>query len=444
MTLEVNMHPRAAGALLLLAGWAGGTQAQLPRARPEQVGMSSERLARIPQALRAAVEQGRIAGIVTLVARGGRIVALDSAGYADVAGGKPMRPSTIVRIASMTKPITSVAAMILVEEGKLRLADPIERFLPEFAEPRVLVGGKVNPDSTVPVDGYITVHDLLTHRSGIVYGFMDDTRLGDAYRKAGVLDGAQFDRYPTMAENVKRLAAQPLAFQPGSEWRYGLSTDVLGVVVEAASGMPMAQFLEQRIFQPLKMKDTGFRVPDQKLARVALTYTRQDDSLVVMPDTFSDGHFPVGRFHGPSNRGSDTYFSGGAGLFTTVGDYARFAQMLLNGGVLDGVRILSPKTVELMTADVVGDQFEDPVNGFGLGFYVVRNIGASTELGSPGLYGGGGVLGTKFWVDPRERLIGMMMVQSYPIGGRVAATFQNLAYQAIVITGPGPYAASAR
>ena len=241
--------------------------------------------------------------------------------------------------------------------------------------------------------------------------------------------------------NVRRLGGQPLAFQPGHEWRYRLSTDVLGVVVETVSGLSLARFFEQRIFTPLRMKDTGFRVPDEKLGRLAATYTLRNDSLVAMADsqTFLDGRAAVGAFGGPSSRGSETFFSGGAGLFSTVGDYARFAQMLLNGGALEGARVLSPKAVELMTADATAD-LEDSVSGapgwgFGLGFGILRDPGQNAELASVGQYRWGGLLGTTFWIDPKEQLIGVMMIQKFPEESGLAGTFQNLAYQAITVAG---------
>jgi CubicO group peptidase (beta-lactamase class C family) len=429
--------------LASLSGWVHGVQAQLPRGRPELVGMSSERLARIPGALRGFVEHGNVAGVVTLVARRGRVVALDSAGFRDVARRSPMRSNTIFRIASMTKPVTSVAAMILVEEGKLRLNDPVSKFLPEFAESRVAVmgpGTNGNQDSVVKAERPIRVRDLLTHRSGLVYAFSDTGRVGNGYRSAGVNDAVDNDPGASEAENVRRLAAQPLAFQPGREWRYGLSTDVLGVLVEAVSGMPLAEFFERRIFAPLRMKDTGFRVPDEKLGRLVTTYTHRNDSLVPMSDSasFADGRVRMGRFGGPSNRGSKTFYSGGAGLFSTIGDYARFAQMLLNGGALDGVGILGPKTIELMTADATSD-LRAPLGsagwGFGLGFGILRNLGDNTELASVGQYGWGGIFGTSFWVDPREQLIGVMMIQQFPEENGLAEVFQNLAYQAITVAG---------
>jgi CubicO group peptidase (beta-lactamase class C family) len=434
----------ASGSLLLLLSMGHNAQGQLPRVRAEVVGMSSERLARIPVVLGDFVNGGQVAGVVTLVARRGRIVALDSAGLRDIATRSPMRTNTIFRIASMTKPVTSVAVMILLEEGKLRLDDPASKFLPEFAESRVLVGGSGSngkSDSLVRSERAVTIRDLLTHRSGLIYAALDTTRLGGGYREAGIQDGIQAKTGTTSAENVRRLGGQPLAFQPGSQWRYGLSTDVLGVLVEKVSGMSLARFFEQRIFGPLRMKDTGFRVPDEKIGRLASTYTMRNDSLVPMADSdvFLDGRAKVGEFGGPSARGSKTFFSGGAGLFSTLGDYARFAQMLLNGGALDGARILSPKTIELMTADATVDLKNpfpsSPGWGFGLGFGILRDLGQNTELASVGLYRWGGLLGTSFWIDPKEQLIGVMMIQKFPDESGLAGTFQNLAYQAITIAG---------
>ncbi|HEX3233888.1 MAG TPA: serine hydrolase domain-containing protein [Gemmatimonadales bacterium] len=405
--------------------------AQLPRARPETVGMSSVRLARIRPMLRRYVEQGSVAGLVALVARDGRLVELDTAGWRDVASHSPMRRNTIFRIASMTKAVTSVAAMMLVEEGRLRLADSVSKYIPEFASTKVWAGR----DSLVPPERAMTIHDLLTHRSGLVYGFIDTSAVGKAYRAAHVSDGLS-DLVPTQAENMTRLAAQPLAFQPGHEWRYSLSVDVLGRVVEIASGLTLDEFLHARIFQPLRMHDTGFRVPDEKLGRLARAYSSPHDSLRAMAgtDSWEDGRLPLGRFGGPGTRGSDTFFSGGAGLFSTAGDYARFAQMLLNGGQLDGARLLSPKTVELMTADATSD-LKNPLGpgvGFGLGFAVVRDLGATGVLGSAGTYSWGGILGTSFWIDPKERLVGVLMMQLFPNRDDVNEVFQTLTYQSVI------------
>ena len=394
--------------------------------------MSSTRLGRIPAAMRRYVEQGDVVGVITLVARDGRIVSLDSAGYRDKATRSPVGRNTIFRIASMTKPVTSAAAMMLVEEDKLRPDDPVSKYIPVFERMRVRAG---RGDSLVAAERPMTVHDLITHRAGLVYGFIDTSAVGDSYRAAHVTDGVD-QSSATQAENVNRLGALPLASQPGQEWRYGLSTDVLGRVVEVASGMSLAEFFRRRIFEPLGMHDTGFRVPDEKLHRLATAYTESHDSLRPMAasDVFLDGRLPMGRFSGPGARGSDTFFSGGAGLASTAGDYLRFCQMLLNGGVLDGVRLLGPKTVELMSSDATGDLTNPLGNsgiGFGLGFAVVRDLGATGKLGSPGMLSWGGILGTSFWIDPKERLVGVMMTQQFPNADGLSDTFQTLVYQAV-------------
>ena len=423
---------RAGLAIWVLCAFPVPAAAQLPRARAEAVGMSSTRLGRIPAAMRRYVEQGDVVGVVTLVARDGRIVSLDSAGYRDKASRSPVGRNTIFRIASMTKPVTSVAAMMLVEEDKLRLDDPVSKYIPVFEKMRVRAG---RGDSLVAAERPMTVHDLITHRAGLVYGFSDTSAVGDSYRAAHVTDGVD-QSSATQADNVNRLGALPLASQPGHEWRYGLSTDVLGRVVEVASGMSLAGFFRRRIFKPLGMHDTGFRVPDEKLGRLATAYTESHDSLRPMAasDVFLDGRLPMGRFSGPGARGSDTFFSGGAGLASTAGDYLRFCQMLLNGGVLDGVRLLSPKTVELMSSDATGDlttPLGDRGIGFGLGFAVVRDLGATRKLGSPGMLSWGGILGTSFWIDPKERLVGVMMTQQFPNADGLSDTFQTLVYQAV-------------
>jgi CubicO group peptidase (beta-lactamase class C family) len=420
-------------AALLFASLPASLAAQLPRARAEAVGMSSARLARIPAAMRRYVEQGDVVGVVTMVARDGRIVELDTVGFRDAASRSPMRRNTIFRIASMTKPVTSVAAMMLVEEGTLRLGEPVSKYIPEFAKTKVWAGRR---DSLVPLERPMTVHDLLTHRSGLIYSFIDTSAVGDAYRAARVSDGLDPLVAPTQAENVVRIAARPLAFQPGREWRYSISVDVLGRVVEAASGMSLADFFRRRIFEPLRMHDTGFWVQGEKLGRLATAYTEDHDSLRPMTesDVFLDGRLALGKFGGPGTRGSRTFFSGGAGLFSTAGDYLRFCQMLVNGGALDGVHLLSPKTVELISADATGD-LTNPLGapgwGFGLGFGIVRDLGASRGLGSRGLYSWSGILNTSFWIDPEERLVGVMMAQQYPKAEGLSDLFQTLVYQAV-------------
>lgn len=395
--------------------------------------MSSVRLARLTRALQAEVDNGHVAGAVALVLRRGRVLALDTVGWADRDTRTPMRSNTIFRIASMSKAITSVATMMLVEEGKLLLGDPVAKFLPEFENQRVVVAAGGGRDSLVPAQRRITVHDLLTHRSGIAYVFIDGTPNVGYYRRAGIADGIGGGD-GTIAEMVAKIAAQPLAFQPGTKMQYGLNSDVLGRLIEVVSGVPFDRFLTERIFRPLKMHDTYFYVPDDKVARIAVPYTIDSTGRLRVMDSVQEvGHVV---FRGRGSRGSRTYFSGGAGLYATASDYARFLQMLLNGGELDGVRLLSPKTVELMTASATGDLSPPPLGpgrGFGLGFGVVTDVGLSERYGSIGRYWWGGIYGSEYWVDPHEQLVAVLMIQRYPTWGLgLDERFQTLTYQAIV------------
>jgi CubicO group peptidase (beta-lactamase class C family) len=286
--------------------------------------------------------------------------------------------------------------------------------------------------STVPARRDITIRDLLTHRSGLSYGFLDGGPVGNAYRKEGVTDGLTLTSL-TLEQGIDKLAAQPLLAQPGAAWNYSLSVDVLGRVVEVASGTSFDVFLRDRIFKPLGMTDTSFEVPDAKWARTATVYSPDGaGGIRPMKDPESFGNTqmsPIASYKAPKR-----YFSGGAGLTSTAGDYAKFAQMLLNGGTLDGVRLLGPKTIELMTASHTADLPVDGLLGpgvnFGLGFRVVMDVAATETEGSPGMYGWLGIYGTVFWVDPKERLVAIMMVQRFP-GGNVSASFQPLVYQAL-------------
>jgi CubicO group peptidase (beta-lactamase class C family) len=419
---------------------AAPLQAQLPRAAPEAAGMSSARLKRIRPALDSAIAAGEVTGVVTLLARNGVLVELDSAGYADREAAAPMRSGTLFRLASMTKAVTSVAAMMLVEDGKLLLSDPVARYIPAFRRMQVIVvpgADSARPVTQVRANRQITIRDLLTHRSGIIYGFGDDGPLGDGYRAAKISDGIAGPDMRTMAENVERLAGQPLRFQPGSRWEYGLNTDVLGRVVEVASGQTLAAFMQERIFGPLGMTETTFRVPDAKLGRLAVPYMPDSTGKLVAiaaeAQPFAAGRLVLG---GKPWRGSETFFSGGAGLIGTGGDYLRFLQMLANGGELGGIRLLSRKTVELMTSNHTADLTGNPLGpgaGFGLGFHVLSDPGAAGQYGSPGTYSWGGIYGTDFWVDPRERLVGIVMIQRFPTTGiRLREVFRALAYAALV------------
>jgi CubicO group peptidase (beta-lactamase class C family) len=426
--------------VILTAGVAVSAQAParvartaLATATPESVGLSSERLKRLHDGMQAFVDRREVGGIVTLVARDGKTADVHATGFQDVESRTKMRADTIFRIASMTKPVTSVAVMMLYEEGRLLLTDPVSKFIPAFKGQRVLAAGADAPAEPVPARREITIRDLLSHRSGLTYGFLNGGAVGAAYRKSGVPDGLAPTPL-TLAQAMDTLAAQPLVGQPGAGWNYSLSTDVLGRVVEVVSGQPLDAFFRERIFRPLGMVDTGFDVPDTKWLRLATVYAPDGAGGIRPmkdPETFGNTVMsPVAWYKAPK-----TYFSGGAGLVSTAGDYARFAQMLLNGGTLDGARLLGPKTLELMTAshtsDIPPPNIGGPGGQFGLGFRVVTDLGASQTLGSAGLFGWSGIYGTVFWVDPKEKLVALMMVQRYP-GSTAAAAFQPLVYQALV------------
>ena len=400
----------------------------LPTATPESVGISSERLGRLHQGMQAYVDRKEVGGIVTLLARDGKIVDVHASGFQDVESGKAMQADTIFRIASMTKPITSVAVMMLQEEGRLFLTDPVSKFIPAFKGQRVVAEG----GTTVPARREMTVRDLLSHRSGLSYGFLNGGPVGNAYRSEGVTDGLTSTTM-TLEEGINKLAAQPLLAQPGSAWNYSLSVDVLGRIVEVVTGLSFDRFLHDRMFKPLGMTETAFEVPDQKWSRMATVYAPDGASGIRPmkdPESFGNTHMsPVAYYKAPKR-----YFSGGAGLTSTARDYARFAQMLLNGGTLDGVRLLGPKTLELMTASHTADLPAAGLTGpgaqFGLGFRVVTDVAATQAQGSAGVFGWSGIYGTTFWVDPKERLVAIMMVQRYP-GSPVATGFQPLVYQAL-------------
>ena len=425
-------------AVVVLAGYAVSAQQAAPPATaaaarqsaPAAVGVSAERFQRLHQAMQGFVDRKEVSGIVTLVTRDGRTADMHAVGLQDVDSKTPMRTDTIFRIASMTKPITSVAIMMLYEEGKLLLTDPVSKFIPGFRNMAVLEQGAEKP---VAARRQISIRDLLTHRSGLTYGFINGGAVGNGYRKNGVVDGLSATTLTT-AEAINKLAAEPLVAQPGSAYNYSLSTDVLGRVVEVASGQPFEAFLRERIFRPLKMNDTDFVVPDAKWSRLATVYSPDGEGGIRPmrdPETFGNTVMsPIEYYKSPK-----TYFSGGAGLASTAADYARFGHMLLNGGVLDGARLLSPKTIELMTVSHTGDLGALPVagpgRGFGLGFFVVTDLATTQTLGSQGMFGWSGIYGTTFWVDPKERLVAIMMVQRYP-GSPVAAAFQPLVYQALV------------
>lgn len=402
--------------------------ASLEQSKPERQGFMAQRLARIDDAMQRAVDLGEVAGAVALVGRNGRVVYHKAFGQADIASGKSMQTDSIFRIASMTKAITSVAAMMLYEEGAYLLNDPLGDYLPEFGQMRVLAAGDgaQEPLVTVPATQPIRIIDLLAHTSGISYPFIDSP-LQHVYKNAGIIDGLTVKNM-TLAEQMQLLAQQPLLFEPGSQFAYGLNTDVLGYLVEVVSGQTLAQFIEERITAPLAMNDTYFYVPSSKAERLATLYAfNEAGGLAVSDGTESsikldDPLYPV--------TGAKAYYSGGAGMSSTSLDYARFMQMLLNGGKLGKTRILSRKSVELMRtarADLDGDAHLD----FGLGFRIIDDLGRTGELGTVSTYSWGGAFYTAYWIDPAENLIGVLMTQTRPAKTDLQEKFNALVYQAL-------------
>jgi CubicO group peptidase (beta-lactamase class C family) len=399
----------------------------LPAAKPEAVGLSSDRLERIATAVQHDIDDKRIAGAVTLVVRHGKVAWFKAQGMSDREAAKAMPADAMFRVCSMTKPITSVAVMMLYEEGKFLLDDPVSKYLPEFKNPKVLVKPASGATYTIPATKEITIRDLLRHTSGITYQWNDD--LGPTYEKADVASGLlQFDG--TIADNVRHLAALPLLFNPGDRFEYSLGVDVLGRLVEVVSGKPLDEFFRMRIFEPLGMKDTYFFPPDNKLDRLATAYTYYPDKgLNRFPDTpIREGSFVYSADY-PS-RGPKKLLSGGAGLVSTAMDYARFCQMMLDDGKVGNTRLLSRKSVELMTHDQLGKIATDM--GFGLGFGVDGVKGPLTELGSVGSYNWGGFFYTGFSIDPKEQMIVIFMAQLHPAGDlTLDRQVHELAYQAI-------------
>ena len=395
---------------------------RLPLAVPEEVGLSSERLERIGEVFQDYVEEGRIAGAVGMVLRNGKLAYVDAWGMRDLGSGDVMEEDDLFKICSMTKPVASVAVMTLYEEGHFFLSDPIGRYLPALANLRVANLAEASAGQEIPTERarrQVTIHDLLRHTSGFTYGDLSNTVVDAVYREREIL------YQPTLEDQVAALGEIPLLYQPGTQWNYSVSVDVLGRLVEVVSGQPFDVFLRERIFDPLGMADTGFRVPDSKSDRVAPTYGHSGPDRALGPGDTSICDLPP------------TLFSGGAGLRSTAQDYARFAQMLLNGGELDGARILGRKTVELMTVDHLEEGmptgFLSPGWSFGLGFTVKTEAGLDGLPSSVGEYNWIGSQGTSFWVDPEEDLVGVFMVQIRP---NRDITFRDqikrLVYQALI------------
>jgi CubicO group peptidase (beta-lactamase class C family) len=412
--------------LLSLGIWAV-TGWSLETGDPEGEGFIPERLERVDRAVQQSISNGEIAGAVALVVRGGEIVYHKPFGHADLASRTPMRTDAIFRIASMTKAVTTVAVMMLYEEGRFLLDDPVTEFIPAFAEPQVIVtDGDGRITGARPAQREIRIIDLLTHTSGIGYPFIPSA-LQQSYRDAGVIDGLTVANR-TLGENIEKLAGLPLLFDPGSDFAYGLSTDVLGYLVEIVSGQPLDRFFADRIFGPLGMHDTYFYLPESKAGRLVTLYAHVEGRGLVE----SRGDEADLKMDSPNYPvvGARRYFCAGAGLTSTALDYARFLQMLRNGGELDGARLLSRKSVELMRApriDWDGDERPD----FALGFRVDGDLGNSDGLGSQGTYSWGGAFNTSYWIDPAEDLIGVFMSQARPVESDITETFRIMVYQAL-------------
>lgn len=396
-------------------------------AKPEDLGFAADRLRRVELATQRYVDSGKVAGTVSLVARRGQVVHFERRGWMNIASNKPMELDAIFRIYSMSKPIVSTAAMMLFEENRFGLSDPLSAYLPAFKEMQVidhLEGGKAY---LVDARREITIRDLFTHTSGISYGFDNTDYLDKLYQKK-LWHKRETNPDVTLAEMVDAVAKLPLRFHPGSAYHYSFAIDVLGRLIEVLSGEPLDRFLQERIFEPLGMTDTAFWVPPEKASRLASVYGPDEKNKGQLKDI--DPH-EKSVYTRPVK-----FFSGGGGLVSTASDYLRFCQMLLNKGKLDNVRLLGRKTVEMMMlnhcpAGVYLDQ--NPAFGFGLGGAVILDLAQGQVLGSKGLWWWGGAANTKFWIDPQEELIGILMLQlmsNEP--NTIEADFRNLVYQALV------------
>mgnify|MGYP003330630069 CR=1 FL=1 len=403
----------------------------LPLVSPDQVGLSAARLARISGWMRGWVDSGKLPGMTVCVMRRGQLAFAETHGKADVERNKPMRPDTIVRIYSMTKPLTSTAIMMLYEEGRFQLDEPISKFIPAFKNPRVYAGGSRGKIDSVPAEREITFRDLLTHTSGLTYGFMESTPVDAVYRDQKIDFGTAT---ASLADVVERLAAVPLIAQPGKAWNYSVATDVLGYLVQVISGQPFDVFLREKVLKPLGMLDTDFIVAKDKQERFATCYMPgKDGKLAVMDDPTKSNYLAP-------RKG----YSGGGGLAGTAGDYLRFCKFMLNKGELDGVRLLGRKTVELMTsnhlpgdmADMGMPRFSESTYygiGFGLGFSVTLDPAKAQILGSPGEYAWGGAASTAFWCDPAEDMAVVLLTQLMPSSTYpIRRELRVLTYQAIV------------
>ncbi|KPP95209.1 MAG: putative beta-lactamase [Bacteroidetes bacterium HLUCCA01] len=412
--------------LFIAAGFIAPVRAQsaFPQIAPLDAGFSPERLFRLQQTLDDYAKEQRNAGSVTLILRDGQQVFFHAAGSQDLEAQTPMQYDTMFRIASQTKAIISVAVMILQEEGRLLIQDPVGKYLPEFMETTVAV-----PDSSergytvVPANRPITIRDLLMHTAGIGYGY---GVAADAWRQAGIQGWYLADRAVPVRELVRSMARLPMDAQPAERFVYGYANDILGALIEEVSGRPLDEYLQEALFGPLAMRDTHFFVPEEKVDRLATVYSASQQGLVRAPDP------GLGAGQGHYVQGPRVTFGGGAGLVSTAQDYARFLQMMLNGGILDDVRILSPATVELMTVNHLDGIPFRPGLGIGLGFDIVTDLGVRGVPGAVGDYGWGGAYHSTYWVSPQDGLVVVFFTQLIPsTGSDIHAKLRTLLYQSL-------------
>jgi CubicO group peptidase (beta-lactamase class C family) len=400
----------------------------LAEAAPESVGISSERIARIDQMCADAVKKGDLPGIVSLITRNGKIVHWKAYGMANNQEGRALKRDDIFRIASQTKAITATAVMMLWEEGKFQLDDPISKYIPEFKNPRVLKSFTYSDTTyaTEPAKSEITIRHLITHTSGIGYGVIDsDERMKMIYHKAGITDAFTTANI-TIGENIKKLARLPLHHNPGEKFTYSEGLDVLGYFIEIVSGMPFDQFLKTHIFDPLGMNDTRFYLPEEKAGRLVAVQQKVNGNWEKYPTTFYDTDYPI--------KGAKTYFAGGAGLSSTAKDYATFLQMYLNGGELNGIRLLSRTTVDAILSNQIGDIWgENSDTKYGLAFGLLTQNGQNKGgKGSAGTFDWGGYFNTQYFADPKEKVIGILMKQTQgPVNDETGWKFRQLVGQTI-------------
>lgn len=428
-SIQTHLKTKAVGCIIFafLTISSASFAADIKLSKAERVGMSSERLGKIDEMAKRYVEQGNYSGVVTLVARKGKVVHLSAHGNYGVENSTPMAPDTLFRIYSMTKPITAIAALMLYEEGKFQMNDPVSKYLPEFEEQKLLIRDEKKKTMLVNPKSAMTMRQLFTHTAGLTYGTTLDNPVDGQYKDAKILESANLDEF------TKKLSELPLRFQPGTRYHYSVSLDLLGAVIEKLSGMPLDKFFQTRIFQPLAMEDTFFEVPANKLSRLASDQYWDYEKKKITTVTAAQSR----------DFGNVSFFSGGGGLVSTASDYMRFCQMILNGGSYQGARLLGPRTIKFFGSDHLTDKVRaegvgqypsaDLYSGqsMALGLGVVINPDTMPVVSSKGDLSWGGVAGTKFWIDREQELIGIAMVQLFQSPWPLRFDMQVAANQAI-------------